>query len=372
MNNIDISVVFILKSELELLPPIYTQILATKENIKGAVTVICYSCTNYLRDYLSKRNINVITISTNSNKANIALNSKIVKWIRCFYKIRLILRRIEYKYYIWVGSADTAICVLPELKKYKYVISIHELYDHNKFYKFMLKYITRNAEAVVVPEYNRAKIIKSWWGLSKTPYVFPNKPLPIKVERALMDDKFFKFSKREKYILYQGWISPDRDLKAIALALRKMNSDFILLLMGKEKGSSVEKIIDIYPKTKYLGYIAAPEHLLYTKIAYIGIAMYDDKSLNRVYCAPNKIYEYSMYGIPMICSDSPGLKYTVEASKSGICVDMTDIDGIVDAINEIDKNYSEYSNAAKSFYSRFDILGNNYKILSNIKNSEAS
>ena len=51
-------------------------------------------------------------------------------------------------------------------------------------------------------------------------------------------------------------------------------------------------------------------------MASIGVLSYFPRSgsigrtLNPLYCAPNKIFEYSKYGIPMISNDVPALRYS--------------------------------------------------------------
>ena len=48
----------------------------------------------------------------------------------------------------------------------------------------------------------------------------------------------------------------------------------------------------------------------------------DRNSLNRAFCAPNKIYEYSGLRIPAIGNEVPGLVNTIGAAKAGVCVPM--------------------------------------------------
>ena len=81
-----------------------------------------------------------------------------------------------------------------------------------------------------------------------------------------------------------------------------------------------------------------------------------------MYCAPNKIWEYSGFGIPMLANDVPGLKYTVEANNAGICVDMSSVENIKNAIHGIDENYESYSKNSLAFFDSCKVD----KIVSNI------
>ena len=71
-----------------------------------------------------------------------------------------------------------------------------------------------------------------------------------------------------------------------------------------------------------------------------------------MYCAPNKIWEYSGFSIPMLANDVPGLKYTVEMYKAGLCVNTNDENEIRNAILQISSKYDEFSYNAERLYER--------------------
>lgn len=70
-----------------------------------------------------------------------------------------------------------------------------------------------------------------------------------------------------------------------------------------------------------LPYITAPYHLEVTSHAFIGILIYAPvygtftSPLNSIYCAPNKLYEFSHFGIPMIGNNIPGLNTLLKVTK---------------------------------------------------------
>lgn len=61
------------------------------------------------------------------------------------------------------------------------------------------------------------------------------------------------------------------------------------------------------------------------------------------------------FGIPVLCHDIPGLRYTIGQYKAGVCTDMDDTESIKAAIEEMDNNYEEYSKNARTFYDSYDI-----------------
>ena len=102
--------------------------------------------------------------------------------------------------------------------------------------------------------------------------------------------------------------------------------------MGIDEYNSYEKIVDIYDNCVFYPYVPAPLHLEVTSYARFGILFYRPTILNKAFCAPNKIFEYGGFGIPMIGNDIPGLKNTIGNSNAGICTKLTEenIQKIVD------------------------------------------
>ena len=93
-----------------------------------------------------------------------------------------------------------------------------------------------------------------------------------------------------------------------------------------------------------------------TSHAKIGLVFYDDFSLNQAFCAPNKIYEYSGFGIPMLANKIPGLENTVGKFNAGKCIDF-ESEQLMEAIKEIDGNYERYSVNALALYDAVDNEG---------------
>ena len=75
--------------------------------------------------------------------------------------------------------------------------------------------------------------------------------------------------------------------------------------------------------------------------------------LNTAYCAPNKIYEYSAFGKPMVANNIPGLKILQDKGAAEL-VDEEDFDSIKKGIELIGENYSIYSSNSTEFYNGTD------------------
>ena len=102
----------------------------------------------------------------------------------------------------------------------------------------------------------------------------------------------------------------------------------------------------------YLGSVKPPHHLevaSHADVAYISYIA-QNGSINAVFCAPNKVYEFAGFGVPMLCNDNPGLKYTVEHNRMGICVPELTTAEITAALNKIDTDAAAMGAAANRYF----------------------
>lgn len=230
--------------------------------------------------------------------------------------------------------------------------------DEEKLKKYLLKNITRGAKAITVCEETRGYIQQSWWKLNVLPFVLPNKPY--KHSRKKYCSPTCEETKKiindigdEEFILYQGIIQNTEELIEFAKALNHTKKRYKFVLMGIDKYNSIDAIKKVYTNVLYISYIPAPLHLEITSRAKIGITFYRPDSLNKVFCAPNKIYEYSGFGTPIISNNIPGLEKTVGYYKAAVCTEFNS-KKIVEAIDKIEKSYEQYSENAMNFFDSTD------------------
>ena len=353
-------IIFLIKGSLEKNVPIINQITVALDK-KHRVSVICTDCQKKLLEMLEEKGAEVHC--SMHAVFGISVVKKATDWLgvrKQFFKILGMIHKEGDVLY--VGSLDTALAMGNRLTKFKYILHIRELYDKYPQYLRLLQPIAQSARVVIVPEYCRAAMLKCWLRLNRSPVVIPNKPYKHPREKNLtIDSKEIESLVNnlcdKKIIIYQGNISRDRDIKALVGAILNNNDGkkFALLLMGTNHGNYLEEIKKEYPEIYYINYVPAPFHLQITSHAYMGLVTYDDSCLNNMFCAPNKIYEYCGFGIPVLGRDIPGLKYTIDYYKAGLCVDFSDNQAVQKAIKEIDANYLEYSSRANAFYDSIDI-----------------
>lgn len=275
------------------------------------------------------------------------------------YKVFSLLKELSKinELLLWVEGNYTLVALGTKIKKYKYILQLQELYK-KQTEKYILGRIINGAEIIFMPEYNRSVLYQVWFSLKKRPVVLPNKPYYIPNNKHLAQLKI-KYKdliselEGKKIILYQGNVCQERDLKPFIKAVKTFGDHYKFVILGKDYGV-LSSYKEIYKDIIHIEHIDSPDYLLITSMAYIGIVTYVPDKLNSMYCAPNKIFEYSGFSIPMIGNDIPGLKYTIEKYNMGVIVDDTCQSEIVNAISTIESNYELYSTNADKFYLSVD------------------
>ncbi len=359
-------VIYILKKGFQCYPPCLAQVLFLHD-LGVELTVYHGKNSEYVNDLFKQRNIESHTLRSDNDTAD-RFNSYL-KFISYTAEIRKVLSNIEKDAVLWFGNCESAMTLGKVIRKFRYVLTVLELYEDKSLYHRLVGKIISYAEQVICCEKHRAVIMKDRYGLESVPHVIPNKPYMTEVSKnSIYGEKWSDLKRKyagSKFILYQGLVEPDRPLDHIAMALKKIGDEnLILLVMGNSKKEYEEKITGLYEKSLFLGYIPAPEHLGITKDAYMGIAVYDDSNLNNQFCAPNKIYEYAAFGIPMITSENLGLTETVGVYRAGRCVDFKNVDALADAMKDIRDQYKVYALNTRKFYEAADCK----KAIEHIKN----
>lgn len=280
---------------------------------------------------------------------------------------------------VCVVNEDTVCLLWNVIKQYDPILYFLELTGFNvrpkyRIYAptFSLKKACQKVSKIICCEYNRAHIMKGLYQLDKLPYILPNKyyaTQSLKANTTIPQDVQMKIQalsekiKGKKVVLYQGaFTSKERRLEEFISAINAMPEDYVLIAMGG--GTIYKDLKKVYSSKKviFVDFIQPPYHLEVTRLAHIGVLSYfpNDKSLvdilNPIYCAPNKIFEYSKYSLPMISNDLPSLKMVFQEYHCGETVGypIDDIK-IKEKLERIFQNYEMYSEGAKKFYDSVDV-----------------
>lgn len=344
-------IVYILKKGFQYFPPCLAQLLYLDD--MGVELEVYHGInSDAINAILDERGIKHHTLkSDRNNSTRLQSFQTLFKYTR---EIRKIIKSIPEDITLWFGNCESAVTVGKPIYNRKFVLSVLELDDTDSLIGKQLAKVINKAAAVLCCEKHRAAIMRIYYKLEKEPYVLPNKPYELKSERVELDDKFKAIVDpiKDKFIvIYQGIVTADRPLDKIADALAAIDDkDTYFLVLGRASEEYQTELKAHYDRTVFAGFIPSPQHLLVTQYANIGIANYDYSCLNNLFCAPNKIYEYAKFGMPMLTSQNIGLTETVGAANAAVCVDFQDVSQIVNGIKTIKDNYELYSKSAIEFY----------------------
>lgn len=242
--------------------------------------------------------------------------------------------------------------------KSKLVYDSHELYTHrnkpiksSKLYRYLTerfekKHIRRAKKVITVSE-SIADYLKERYKIER-PIVIMNAPSQVKVhEEGKSLRQELSISEDQKLAIYCGGITFNRGLEKLIESLTLM-PDVYLVMMGYGLPEYLEKLQNIANKNNvagrfsFYGPVQPHEVTSYTASADVGVAPIQNACLSYYYCAPNKVFEYIIGGIPVVASNFPDLSKIVQENEIGFVFDPEDIKSIADSIHKIFEDKDRY------------------------------
>ena len=187
-------------------------------------------------------------------------------------------------------------------------------------------------DLVVAPTHERAQFLRDRCRLAQLPMVVMNcPPLRERVERnrlaELMDQAGHDVTGR-RLVLYQGTVAASRCILEIVSASAYLPDDVQVVLMGvvdnKLRQALEGALLRSDGRAVLLPAIQPADVWPVVCSAQAGIALYRPDCLNNRLCAPNKVFEYMMAGVPVIGSRNPSLEPLIERNDIGTLVDPED------------------------------------------------
>lgn len=257
---------------------------------------------------------------------------------------------------LWIVNIETAIVLGRRLLKYGFLLHVFEL-PESPAKRWLGSEYLRHARRVAVPEGTRAEIVRSWFKLSRRPDVIPNVQIGYCyglrqfIGDSEIRETITRVAATRHIALYQGMICRDRDLSGIGRAVSKRPDRWALVLMGKDFGH-LEDVRRANASAIHIPYIEPPGHMAVTSWATVGLLTYNTASLNNAHCAPNKVYEYGGFGLPMLANEAPGLRRAVEEAGAGVCCDTSDPNAVMTTLELLLAQRSRFATNSQALYAR--------------------
>ncbi|MHB1418869.1 MAG: glycosyltransferase [Bacillota bacterium] len=229
------------------------------------------------------------------------------------------------------------------------IYDAHELYYAQEtlspslqklYYKIERKYI-RHTDVVITVNNFIAQLMAERYRI-KTPEVIMNcAEVP---ENFVPENKSLIRNKGTipadwKIVLYQGWISPERNIETLIRGARYFQEKCCLVIIGYGAHEFELKRLardeGLENKVFFLGKVPSDEMINYTTGSDIAVIPYRPIDDNHLYCSPNKLFEYVLAGVPVVTDDLPFFR-KIKNEYGFICItDMGSSEAFGKTVNEI-------------------------------------
>jgi len=184
--------------------------------------------------------------------------------------------------------------------------------------------------------------------------------------------------RERKILLFQGGFGPKRGLQELVRAAAKLDTQWSIVLMGWGNLESELREIAAAQECEggkdrvvFIPGVPQQELLEWTRGASLGAILYEDIGLNHRFCTPNKLWEYPVAGVPILCTNLVEMAKIIETYKVGFLLprefDASDIancvkeitdDALVTAQNNCGQfiavnNWDTYSGKLLALYDNF-------------------
>lgn len=207
-----------------------------------------------------------------------------------------------------------------------------------KIIKIMEKLLIGFADKVITVSDSIAEEYVRLYNIEK-PHLVLNCPAYIDVSKNNLFRESFAIHAEQKIFLYQGALNKGRGIEILLEAFKKLNdSKKVLVVMGYGELERMVKLEADNSANIFFQPAVKPEVVLnYTSSADFGVSFIEDSCLSYRYCLPNKMFEYTMAGLPVLVSNLVEMKKFVEEHSVGVVSDENTVNGFYDAFSKIEE-----------------------------------
>jgi glycosyltransferase involved in cell wall biosynthesis len=225
------------------------------------------------------------------------------------------------------------------------VYDAHELYHAQvqlparvrRRYKSREARLIRHADLMITVNPFLARIMADDYGCNQPEVILNAAPLPPRDTAAVDLRRKLGFGDRDRIVLYQGWMSPERGLDALVRTAGHFPADVHLVMIGYGLNEAELRAMSAAQGTDdgrvvFLGRVEGDALLGMTMSADLGVIPYHGVDLNNYYSSPNKLFEFLAAGVPFVCNDLPYLRTVLDTYGCGLVTDLTNPDAGAQAI----------------------------------------
>ena len=238
--------------------------------------------------------------------------------------------------------------VVAKLCRRKVVYDAHELTSEQGNPRSLRKRIERRLERLllpfvdhlVTPNASRAAIYAGRSRLRSRPIVVRNCSPTISVPRTNLLRERLGLEARTRIVVYHGALIEGRALDNLVISAGDFDNDIALVLIGAQTAYFREVLeplassVGLRSRVYFIPFIDADRVLDYVASADLGVVIYKNINLNNYLCAPTKLYEYLMIGLPVAVSSFPEMLHLLDELPVGLAFDPDSPSSIAGAVNQ--------------------------------------
>lgn len=202
--------------------------------------------------------------------------------------------------------------------------------------KLIEKFFIKKVDLVLTTGEMDSVFLEKFYGIDNT-LVIRNIPLYQTATSKIDFRKMYGISDDKMILLYQGVLLEGRGVALIMRTMVKLPQTVLIMLGDGEQKSNFQKLaceLNISERVFYLGTINQKELINYTSGADVGLSLIENISVSYYHALPNKLFEYIMAGVPVLCSDLPQMKKIVGSYQVGESINLGNEANIFSVLNK--------------------------------------
>lgn len=240
--------------------------------------------------------------------------------------------------------------------KAKLIYDSHEVETSRAGGKSKIKYLVesvliKKVDAVIMTTDTRADYNAQLYKIHK-PAVIHNYPIyKEKDETKGKLHEILGLNADEPILLYQGGFQVGRGIEQILKGVKFFKKGTVVFLGDGPLKQTMQEVIkkeDLEDRVKIMEKVPAEELLYYTQHAYLGFQVLENTCFNHYSALSNKLLEYIMMEVPVVCSNLPEMRKVMEEVGAGVCIDTDDYENIVQAVNKLLNDEESYMKMKKN------------------------
>jgi len=156
-------------------------------------------------------------------------------------------------------------------------------------------------------------------------------------------------------VLYVGSFLPEKGIEMMleTFATLKNEKAKLILAGGRDAqeiayAQSLSQKYGLSNKIEITGWLNYRDLAKVLSIATIGVVPMKDTFFNRYLTAPNKLFDYLSYGIPVVCSNLPSIKDFIKDGREALLIEPDNPFALSEAIDKLLTDYNLYKKLSEN------------------------